>query len=210
MLKLMLKMVLAVIILVPLVPFANAQSFIGGGLVVKRGEFGLYDVPNSTLDSAIAIGGFGEGARDWQAGKTILAVRVLASVERNFSRNSSDFTQYDVRPEAELRLPLPYGFQPLVAAGVNYMKVHNGPYNMNPILGGGLQYRDFRGSVYRFFKDNENGNARGILYRADYMKKPFRISAELFNGRSELDPFQNPYHPGYEGYTFTARFGLVK
>lgn len=190
---------------------AAAQSFVSIGAQYKNGEFKEAGSNSNAVDGAYSVGGFVEAARDFQPGAVIIAPRVLGSVGRNFPRNGPNLTEYEIRPEIEVRVPLFRGVQPLIASGLNYYKQHGGDSQLNPILGGGLQFHEIRGTVYRFFPDGDSNNIRGYLYRVDYMKKlsplGLRLSGEIFSGESD-SPYK--YHPGYQGYVVTFRAGIVK
>ena len=185
-----------------------AQSFIAVGAQYKNGGFKLYDVPDAKSEDAQSVGAFIEGAYDFKAGAAIVAPRGLFAVGRNFPEHGVNVTEYDLRPEVELRLPLAGGIQPFVATGLNYYKVHDGADQLNPLVGVGVQFHEVRGSFYRVFPDSDRGDARGYLYRFDYTKKlsPFglRLSGEVFTGRSDLKKVS------YEGHIITFRAALVK
>lgn len=209
------KAVLTLVMLVALSVVGMAQGgrgFVAGGLQIKSGSFSLYDIPNSEVGSAKAVGAFGEFGYDVVTGKFVVAPRVLASIERNYPKGGGDFNQFDLRPEVEVRAKVGHGYQAVLAGGFNYTEGAQGSTQINPILGAGIQYYGVRGSVYRFFPDGDQGNARGILYRVDYTKNlspvGIRISGEIFSGRSELK--YAPLHPGYEGVTYTLRIGVIK
>lgn len=208
------KLLATLVLLAVISSVAVAQSFVSVGPQVRRGGYGLYDVPNSTIETTTSVGAFVEAQKDWKAGSSVIAARALASVDRHFPEYTPEYTLFQLRPEVEARIPIVGEFQAVIGGGFQYAEGPKGAHKLNALATAGIQYDEYKLTVSKIFPDRNNGNERGYRVRFDYTKPGLispklglRLSAEVDKGRSELLKF--PSHPGYSGYVVTARAGLL-